>query len=590
MSGRDSLAGFGAVMRGPNETQFRFWAPDVEHVTLQLSGGDDVPMARGEGGVFSVVAPVGAGARYRYRVADELAVPDPASRAQHDDVHGDSVVVDPEYAWKHPDFKGRPWAEAVVYELHPGACGGFNGIAAQLPRLAALGITAIELMPIADFPGRHNWGYDGVLIYAPDAAYGTPDELRAMIDAAHGLGLMVFLDVVYNHFGPDGNYLNAYAKSFFRADKHTPWGNAIDFRRPQVQQFFIQNALYWLNVMRFDGLRFDAVHAIEDHEFLLTLAADIRAATAADRHIHLVLENEHNDASLLRESPAAQKFDAQWTDDWHHCAHALLTGESEGYYSDFQQPAKQMARCLAEGFAYQGEPSAHADGRPRGSESRHLPSTAFVICLQNHDQIGNRAMGERLQALAHPRALAAATALLLLTPQIPMIFMGEEWGERRPFLFFTDHNEELGGLVREGRRKEFAHFEAFTNPATREKIPDPNARPTYEASVPQPPAQPDERQAYWLALYTSLLTLRREDIVPRLPGCVSLGAEALSGNAVRACWRMGDGASLTIATNFAGAPVACAAGPGEAIYNIHPMLDYAGSLPGFTTYAWLERA
>src|ERR1700709_1264981 len=260
---------FGARLLGSDGTRFRIWAPDAERGMLQLDGRDEIPMARDADVVFSVLAPVGAGARYRYLVSDGFAVPDPASRAQESDVHGNSVVVDQSFAWKHPEFAGRAWAEAVIYELHPAAFGGFNGITVQLPRLAALGITAIELMPIADFPGRHNWGYDGVLIYAPDAAYGSPDDLRAMIDAAHGLGLMVFLDVVYNHFGPDGNYLNVYAKSFFREDKHTPWGNAIDFRRDQVQRFFIENALYWLMDMRFDGLRFDAVHSIAGNEFPL---------------------------------------------------------------------------------------------------------------------------------------------------------------------------------------------------------------------------------------------------------------------------------------------------------------------------------
>ncbi len=581
---------FGARLVGPGDTAFRFWAPDAQTVNLELNGAPGVPMQRDADGVFAATVPAAAGSRYRYRVAPDLAVPDPASRAQAGDVHDDSLVVDLAYDWKHPDWRGRPWAETVVYELHAGSFGGFAGITAQLPRLAKLGVTAIELMPIADFPGRHNWGYDGVLPYAPDAAYGTLDELRAMIDAAHGHKLQVFLDVVYNHFGPDGNYLNAYAKSFFREDIHTPWGNAIDFRKPQVKSFFIDNALYWLNDIRFDGLRFDAVHAIQDTGFLNELAAAIRAGVAPERHVHLVLENEENDAALLRAAPADQKFDAQWTDDWHHCAHVMLTREFEGYYGDFADAAEQMARCLAEGFAYQGEPSAHAEGKPRGTASGHLPTTAFVICLQNHDQIGNRAMGDRLTTLAKPEALRAAVALLLFTPQIPMLFMGEEWGTTTPFLFFTDHNEELGHLVTAGRRKEFAHFAAFSNPATREQIPDPNAAATFHASVAAYPAQLTETQQDWSDLYTRCLGLRARHIVPVLAGCTAIGAQALSKAAVRAAWTMNDGSVLTVAANFDGANVECKPGGGKLLFTTAKETPPDYTLPAHTTCVWLRAA
>jgi maltooligosyltrehalose trehalohydrolase len=571
------MMGLGAVLLADGRTRFTLWAPDARTVEVVVDG-IETPMLRDGDDVFAVTLPVGAGAKYQYRIDGDMLVPDPASRAQAGDVHGASVVVDPVYDWKHPAWVGRPWHETVVYELHAGVCGGFNGIAAQLPRLAALGVTAVELMPIADFPGARNWGYDGVLPYAPDAAYGTPDELRAMIDVAHGLGVQVFLDVVYNHFGPDGNYLNVYAKSFFRADKHTPWGNAIDFRQAGVHRFFIGNALYWLNEYRFDGLRFDAVHAIEDEDFLKDLAAAVRTGTVG-RHVHLILENENNDAGLLE-----GVFDAQSTDDWHHCAHVLLTGEDEGYYGDFLNPAQQMARCLAEGFAYQGEPSAHAEGERRGSPSGHLAQTSFVICLQNHDQIGNRAMGERLTALAHPGALRAATALLLLTPQIPMLFMGEEWGTKKPFLYFTDHHDELGRLVTEGRRKEFAHFKAFTHEETRENIPDPNAAATFEESVVMPPEAPTVEEAAWLDLYKTCLDVRHRRIVPLMADAVSLGAVALGDRAVRAAWRMG-GKVLTIATNFGDEPVACEPGAGEMIFGDGLQGDM---IPGFTTCAWME--
>jgi len=564
----------------PATKDFVLWAPDAMTVDLVLGDKRVLPMQRDFAGYFKITEDAEPGTKYQFRINGDTLVPDPASKLQAQDVHGESVVAASDYAWRNENWRGRPWAETVLYEIHPGLAGGFTGIAAQLPWLAALGITAIELMPIGDFPGTRNWGYDGVLIYAPAKAYGTPDELRAMIDTAHELGIQVFLDVVYNHFGPDGNYLNVYAKSFFREDVHTPWGHAIDFRKPPVREFFIKNALYWLQDYRFDGLRFDAVHAINDNDFLVDMADEIRAGIAPGRHVHLVLENEYNDASLL----GGAKYTAQWNDDWHHCLHVLLTGEQEGYYEDFGTPVAQLARCLSEGFAYQGEASAHADGAPRGTPSAHLPSTAFVICLQNHDQIGNRALGERLTVLANPQALSAAVALLLLTPQIPMLFMGEEWGETKPFLYFTDHNAELGKLVREGRRKEFAKFVAFTDPERRSKIPDPNAPATFAASCPTP------TENDWTALYRACLKIRREQIIPLMQGCKPVEAVALSESAIRARWRMNDGAILTIAANFGATPLACDTTGQSQLFTTSTERHSADILPAFTTTAWLEPA
>jgi len=571
-----SMGDFGARLIGPDRTKFRLWAPGCEAVDLLLESGPQ-PMTRDAGGVFEITAGCGAGTKYRFQTTPDRAVPDPASRLQAGDVHGQSVVVDQAYKWRNGAWRGRPWEEAVIYELHAGLLGGFAGVEAQLPRLARLGITAIELMPIADFPGQRSWGYDGVLPYAPDTAYGTPHELKSMIDTAHGLGLMVFLDVVYNHFGPDGNYLGLYASPFFRADIHTPWGNAIDFRQPSVRRFFIENALYWLRDYRFDGLRFDAVHAIDDDTFLPEMAAEIRAATAG-RHVHLILENEHNEPGLLRATPAAPGYDAQWADDWHHCVHVLLTGESEGYYGDFKTPAAQLARCLAEGFAYQGESSAHAGGAARGAPSAYLPPSAFVVCLQNHDQIGNRAMGERLTTLAHPLALRAATILLLLTPQIPMIFMGEEFGATSPFLYFTDHHDELAEAVRRGRRQEFAHFAAFSAPSARAQIPDPNAPETFSRSSPAPHDEAIE------IFYHTCLALRAQHITPYIAGAVSLGAAAIGESGVRAAWRLGNGALLTVAANLGAAPVSCPAGDGALL------IGPAQSGAAYATSVWLAEA
>ncbi len=540
---------FGAEVQEDGSTRFRLWAPTAEHVELELNGGDAVPMRAEDGGWHSLTCRVPAGTRYRYRMPDGLAVPDPASRQQAPDVHDPSVVVDPRsYEWRNTGWAGRPWHEAVVYELHAGAMGGFSGIRRRLPELRALGITAIEIMPISDFPGGRNWGYDGVLPYAPDSAYGTPDELKALVDEAHGLGLMVMLDVVYNHFGPDGAYLHAYAKTFFREELHTPWGAAIDFQRPEVCDYFIQNALFWLQEYRFDGLRFDAVHAISEESFLHDLAGAIRSGVEPGRQVHLVLEHENNRAALLRSGPNAPGFDAQWADDFHHCMHVLLTSESEGYYEDFQDATNLLATCLRDGFAYQGQMSPHLQ-RPRGEPSGHLPTTDFVMCLQNHDQIGNRAMGDRLTTLTDPGKLRAATALLLLSPFIPMLFMGEENGATSPFLFFTSHNDELAGLIREGRRAEFKHFAAFHDPARRDAIPDPNSPATFEASVP------NSGDTGTAAFIRSLLDIRRDRIVPGLVGCRSEGVEILGKGALRAAWRLGNGGRLLVGLNLGDAPV-----------------------------------
>ncbi|QCI11701.1 malto-oligosyltrehalose trehalohydrolase [Pseudomonas putida] len=531
----------GAHLLDATSARFALWAPDARSVSLEIQGQPAIELLPDADGWFSGVAPCQPGARYHYRIDGQLQVADPASRYQPDGVHGPSQVVDlASHAWKHP-WQGRPWHEAVIQELHVGVLGGYAGVAQQLPRLAEVGITAIELMPLGQFPGNRNWGYDGVLPYAAQHSYGRPEQLCALIDQAHGHGLMVMLDVVYNHFGPDGNYLHQYASGFFREDRQTPWGAAIDFRRPEVREYFIQNALMWLCDYRFDGLRLDAVHAIDQPDFLVELAQRVRAAVEPGRHVWLVLENEHNQAFLLE-----QGFDAQWNDDGHNALHVLLTGETEGYYQDYQaDPIGKLARCLSEGFVYQGQPNRHGD--PRGEPSGHLPPSAFVLFLQNHDQIGNRALGERLSRLCPPTALRAATGLLLLAPMIPLLFMGDDDGSRTPFLFFTDFHDELADAVREGRRGEFAHFAAFNDPEQRERIPDPNAQATFTASQPNS----HEVLAGWHGLYQQLLNLRRTHIAPHLPGSRALGAEVLGEKALSARWRLGNGSTLRIDLNLA---------------------------------------
>jgi maltooligosyltrehalose trehalohydrolase len=577
---------FGAIARDGGPTRFRLWAPGQSGVTLERDGQPDGAMRRGDDGWWELEAEAPPGTRYRYRLGNGMSVPDPASRAQDGDVDGWSLVVDPaSHTWRHPDWKGQPWARAVVYELHAGLYGGFRGIAADLPRLAALGVNTIELMPVNDFAGLRNWGYDGVLPYAPDETYGTPDDLKALVDAAHGHGISVMLDVVYNHFGPAGNYWGSIAPVFFHQDKANPWGQSIDFTRPQVRDFFIENALYWLTEFRFDGLRLDAVHAIGDDSFLPELSARVRAATAG-RHVHLVLENERNDATLLE-----THFDAQWNDDVHHCLHVLLTGEHDAYYADYaDDPAGRLARALSEGFVYQGEVSGNL-GHARGKPSAHLPPSAFVNALQTHDQVGNRAMGERIAQIAPPGGVRAALLLLLLAPQVPMLFMGDEWASERPFLFFTGFTtDELADAVREGRRKEFARFPAFADPARREKIPDPNAVTTFTASQPDAAERMEPKHAAVEAFVARLLGQRRDVLGPRLEGATSLGAEKLGETGVRAQWRLADGAVLTIAAQFGPNAIPCPGGAGtllaESREGLAAALDAEG-LGGLGAIAWL---
>jgi maltooligosyltrehalose trehalohydrolase len=557
-----SNAGFGARYLGDGRTQFRLWAPAADRVDVQFADGRASRLTAQEDGFFAAELAAAPGAGYRYCIDGEHLVPDPASRAQADDVHDDSVVVDPAgYAWQNPQWQGRPWQEMVVYELHVGACGGFTGVARQLERLATLGIGAIELMPIADFSGRRNWGYDGVLPFAPDRSYGSPDQLKALVDHAHGLGLCMYLDVVYNHFGPEGNFLHRYAPQFFDAGVHTPWGDAINFGRREVRDFFTANALYWLEEYRFDGLRFDAVHAIADPGWLDETATTLRAAMAPGRHLHLVLENERNASAHLDDAA----FDAQWNDDAHNALHALLTGERDGYYENYQpDPLRHLVRSLREGFAYQGEVPPRGEG-PRGEPSGHLPPWRFVFFLQNHDQVGNRALGERLRSLVDEPVLRAAVTLQLLCPQVPLVFMGEEWGSRRPFQYFTDFHDALGAAVREGRRSEFAAFPAFADAAQRERIPDPNDESTFRQSVPDFEADGVEARR-WRRLYADLLRLRRERIVPGLAGCRSESVDACGLAALVARWRLGSGEGLMIAANFGADAVPAAACSGELLF------------------------
>jgi malto-oligosyltrehalose trehalohydrolase len=578
-------------------TVFRLWAPRQSAIELVSSTtGAREQMQKGKGGWFELETDlVKVGGGYSFGLVDGRLVPDPAARAQIGDVHGASQLVDPHtYKWHTSDWIGRPWEEAVIYELHTGTFtpdGSFDGIAKRLDYLQELGVSAIELMPVAQFGGMRGWGYDGVLHYAPHQAYGPPDNLKRLVDEAHARSIMVLLDVVYNHFGPDGNYLGLYAPEFFHPERKTPWGSGIAYDQPAVRTFFIENALYWLEEYRFDGLRFDAIDQIgdiSDVHLLDELAQTVRARIP-DRHIHLTTEDDRNIVSLHKrdETGSAQLFTAEWNDDFHHVVHALVTGESDGYYADYATEAsRHLCRALTEGYVYQGEPSPFRDNAPRGEPSNALPPSAFVNFLQNHDQIGNRAFGERLATLVSGETLDVLTALLLLSPFTPLLFMGDEWAERRPFLYFTDFDGELARAVREGRRSEFRKWQAFADPELREKIPDPNNIDTVRASLIDWSKSSFNSNPH-LALVKRLLSIRATEIVPRLKEIRLRDAQGRTcgAKAVFVQWRSVDGGSIDLYLNLgaeaSGVPVLDkAAKVVFASSNEALMGAEAGSFPG----------
>ena len=583
---------FGAECLEDGKVRFRLWAPRAERVDLCIDNREPLALSRLAHGWFELVTRASAGSRYHFQINGQTKVPDPASRFQPSDVHGPSQVIDPNaFDWQDEHWRGLPWEEAVIYELHVGTFtpeGTFAAAEQRLDYLADLGITAIELMPIADFAGTRNWGYDGVLPFAPDNCYGHPDDLKRLIQAAHRKGLVVFLDVVYNHFGPEGNYLRTYAPEFFTARHYTPWGDAINFDGPgsrTVRDFFIHNACYWLEEYHFDGLRFDAVHAIVDEsrpDMLTELSETVRAKFGAHRiersagvppalhtrPVHLVLENDQNAAHFLtplgswRDARAAvdgdqrdrsRLYDAQWNDDIHHALHVLITGETDGYYCDYsEQPIRRLGRCLAEGFDYQGERSRLRNNTQRGEPSRDLPPTCFVSFLQNHDQVGNRAYGERILKLAEPSAVKAAMSILLLAPSPPLLFMGEEFGASTPFLFFCDFDGQLAAAVTEGRRNEFARFARFSSPDTRTSIPDPNAEATFTSSKLDWKTLDEPTHQSWFSFYRDLLALRRDTIVPHLQNLSGRSASFTLGenNSLAVNWKLADEATLSLIANL----------------------------------------
>jgi maltooligosyltrehalose trehalohydrolase len=508
-----------------NGTCFRVWAPEARTIEVLLLAGENkiTPQAleKTADGCFTGIVPgVGADARYQYRLNGEQVFPDPASRYQPEGVHGPSQVIDPHsYSWSDAHWQGISFQDLVIYELHVGTFtpdGTFQGVIEKMPYLLELGINAIELMPLADFPGTRNWGYDGVDLYAPARCYGSPDDLRRLVDHAHQVGLAVLLDVVYNHLGPDGNYLGVFAPYLFSKTHQSPWGQAINFdaeHSDMVRALFLDNALYWLHDYHFDGLRLDATHAIVDdspRHFLAELSTHVRAASAG-RPVHLIAE-DHRNLSQLVQSPeqGGWGLTGVWADDFHHELRRLLAGDCEGYYRDYAGTTQELAATIQQGWFFEGQYSEHQQ-EFRGTSPTGLPPWSFILCLQNHDQVGNRAFGTRLNQQIEPAAYRAATALLLCAPELPLLFMGQEWAASTPFLFFTDHHADLGRLVTQGRRQEFGHFSDFRDPILREQIPDPQAVTTFTASKLNWTDLKRPLHAGLLRLNQTLLRLRRSD-------------------------------------------------------------------------------
>lgn len=556
---------FGAEVQRDGRVRFRLFAPDVASVRVKLiESGDELPMHHKEGFHELITDNASVGALYSFVLPDGMVVPDPASRFQPQDAHGPSEVIAPgAYLWRDSEWRGRPWRETVLYELHIGTFtqeGTFLSAIERLDHLAALGVTAVEVMPVADFPGGRNWGYDGVLLYAPDATYGRPEDFKAFVEAAHARGISVLLDVVYNHFGPDGNYIPKYFPDLFTKCHKTAWGNAVNYDQNNsegTREFILHNALYWLEEYHLDGLRLDAVHAIVDESsyHILDELADRARMAMPDRELHLVLENENRESKRLERDRHGEPrhYTAQWNDDMHHVLHTAATHEDAGYYKDYKGHTHLLGRALAEGFAFQGDPDFK--GIRRGEPCRHLPPDAFIAFIQNHDQIGNRAFGERINLIAPEPAVRALAATYLLMPQVPMLFMGEEWCTMTPFPYFCDFEGDLADKVREGRRNEFAAFPEFQDPANRDRIPDPQAEQTFRSAKLKWDELSQPGHSEWLGWYRELLRVRRERILPLLEQMQGAGTfDVLGPGAVVVCWPLQDGAELRLALNLCDHP------------------------------------
>jgi maltooligosyltrehalose trehalohydrolase len=505
---------------------FRLWAPEARSIDLILESTEvsssPLPLKSSGDGYFIGVFPENAaGTRYRFCIDGDRTLPDPASRSQPEGVHGPSEVVDPsQFDWTDDNWTGLEMERLILYELHVGTFspeGTFDGVRKKLGHLRDLGVTAIELMPVADFPGNRGWGYDGVDLFAPARCYGKPDDFRQLVDDAHAMNIGVFLDVVYNHLGPEGAYLGAFSPYYFSPRHQSPWGDAVnldDKHCQPVRDFFIENALHWIHEYHIDGLRLDATHALVDDSpthFLQELSERVHASLPKERKVHLIAEDDRNEKKLIQ--PADQGgygLDAVWADDFHHQVRRMLAGDDDGYFKDFTGTAADLAQTIREGWFYTGQDSAFRKA-PRGTKTKGILPHQFVHCIQNHDQVGNRALGDRLNSKIDPTVFRAVSALLLLSPATPLIFMGQEWAASTPFCYFTDHPEALGKAVTEGRRNEFRHFKAFSNPKSRRTIPDPQALSTFLNCKLNWDECNGDYHAGTLRLYRELLNLRKTE-------------------------------------------------------------------------------
>lgn len=498
------------LLPGGAGTRFRVWTTAAREVAVRI-GGADHPLTPLGDGLFETTLPVGAGTRYKF-VLDGQAWPDPYARFLPDGIHGEAEVVDPAaYGWQNADWRGLPLSECVFYELHIGTFtleGTYQAAMARLPELVKLGVTALELMPLASFPGTRGWGYDGVALYAPYAPYGRPEDLQAFVDAAHGLGLAVFLDAVYNHFGPDGNYLGVYSPQYFTERFHTPWGAGLDYAEPHMRRLITDNARMWLHEYRFDGLRLDATQEMQDDSpvHILRELAD-RIHDLGGSHL-LLAEDYRNLPELVTE----MHLDGMWVDDFHHEMRVTLTGDRDGYYRHYQGGAAALTHVLNRGWTYEGQHWDEWDA-PRGQPADALEAPSLVYFIQNHDQVGNRAVGDRVHHLERvtPAMYRGASTLLLTLPMTPLLFQGQEWAASSPFPFFSDHHGELGRLVSEGRKKEFGHFEGFSG----EEVLDPQSEETFQRAKLDWDERETGEHARTLELYHMLLRLRRDDPVLR---------------------------------------------------------------------------
>ncbi|HET9982299.1 MAG TPA: malto-oligosyltrehalose trehalohydrolase [Longimicrobiales bacterium] len=561
----------GAVPLGGGRCRFGVWAPAARAVTLHLHGPADrlLPMARADRGYFEAeVDDAPPGTAYTYRLDDGGDLPDPASRFQPRGVHAPSAVADPAFPWTDAGYAAPRLADYVIYELHVGAFtpeGTFEAVIPHLDRLRDLGVTAIELMPVAQFPGERNWGYDGVFPFAPQSSYGGPHGLRRLVDAAHALGLGVILDVVYNHVGPEGNYFGRFGP-YFNPAYRTPWGGAINFDGPgsdEVRRYYTENALYWAEEFHVDALRLDAVHAIVDlsaRPFLKELGEAVhRLAAGLGRHVYLIAESDLNDPRLVTDVAAGgYGLDAQWADDFHHALHALLTGERGGYYQDYGS-VEDLARAFRTGYVYSGQYSRFRDRR-HGASPEAIPAHRFVVFAQNHDQIGNRVYAERLSSLVPFEGLKLAAAAVVLSPFIPLLFMGEEYGETAPFLYFVSHTDpDLVEAVRAGRKAEFAAFGWGAEP------PDPQAEATFRQARLRHDRLSDEQHRALHEFHRELLRLRRS--LPALARGEKDALEAVALERERALivrrWAGGDDVALLFSFSEAPVEVSAPLPPGD---------------------------